>query len=288
MQYQDTLDAFRLAMAEAGMIVDEPLSADGALRRVYVDGDKRGSKNGAYVLHADGNPAGWAMHYRTGVTVNWSASGQRQPMTDAMRRQIANDKAKRQLEQEQRQRDAADKARFIWHRAAPIPCRDDHPYLIRKRVDPRGLRLGRDGVLVVPILNADLELVNLQFISADGDKRFLSGGRKQGCFAVIGRAEAGKPILICEGWATGASIHQDGGHFVAVALDKGNLEPVAGVFRALATDAEIIIAGDNDLDGGGQTAARQAALAVGGKYIIPPRPGDDWNDHISAKGASHG
>lgn len=49
----NVLDSFRAAMADAGMIVDDSIIADGALHRCHVEGDKRGSKNGAYILHVD-------------------------------------------------------------------------------------------------------------------------------------------------------------------------------------------------------------------------------------------
>jgi putative DNA primase/helicase len=38
---------------------------------------------------------------------------------------------------------------------------------------------------------------------------------------------------------------------------------------------------DNDVSGVGQTAAREAALAIGGKYLIPDTTGFDWNDEIN-------
>jgi putative DNA primase/helicase len=65
-------------------------------------------------------------------------------------------------------------------------------------------------------------------------------------------------------------LHEATGHFVLIALDAGNLESVALVFRRLYPLSEIIIAGDNDKSGTGQKAAKAAALAVGGRYILPP------------------
>ena len=39
--------------------------------------------------------------------------------------------------------------------------------------------------------------------------------------------------------------------------------------------------GDNDRSGVGQRVAREAALAIGGKYLIPETIGHDWNDVIN-------
>jgi putative DNA primase/helicase len=273
---------FRQAMAEAGMDISETLIADGMLHRAHVKGDKPGTKNGAYILHLDGKPAGWAHHFRTGATITWSANGKRQRMTEAMRQQIDDEISRRQREREMRQAKVASTARYIWRKAIPLRFRT-HPYLIRKHIDPFGLKIGRDGVLIAPMYNIDKALVNLQFIDAEGKKRFLAGGRKTGCFSTIGTCRQGAPLIVCEGWATGASIHQDSGHFVVVAMDAGNLEPVARAFRKLDTHVDIIIAGDNDVSGVGQSAARKAALAVGGRYMIPPTIGNDWNDELSVK-----
>lgn len=112
--YTETIDAFRAAMNEAGMVVKEPLIADGILHRCYVDGDKPGTKNGAYILHMDGKPSGYFEHFKTGIRQTLSLSGKREPMTSAMREQIEADRAKRQQEQQQAHRIAAEKARFVW------------------------------------------------------------------------------------------------------------------------------------------------------------------------------
>lgn len=274
--------AFSNHCAEAGVIFTNQPIADGVLHRVHIEGDKPGTKNGAYILHTDGNPSGWFQYFVTGSYGTWSLSGKREPMTTTMKQQIEADRERRKIEQEARHNDAADKARFIWATAKPVIEQSQHVYLVKKRVHPQGVRLHRD-VLVVPIYDESKQLVNLQFIQADGTKRFLSGGKKKGCFSVIGKMGADELIQICEGWATGASLYESTGHFTVVALDAGNLEPVAIVFRRLYPDSQIIIMGDNDESGTGQKAARSAALAVGGKYIIPVSVGYDWNDALNAE-----
>lgn len=270
--------------ADAGVIfTNRPLIADSLLHRVHVQGDKSGTKNGAYILHADGKPSGWFQHFCSGAYGKWTLSGKREPMTSAMREQIEADKQRRKIEQQDRHNDAADKARFIWYNSKTVTEQNQHPYLVKKNVQPYGVRLYRGDVLVIPIYDEHQQLVNLQFIQADGTKRFLSGGRKKGCFLIIGKIGADEIIQICEGWATGASLYESTGHFTTVALDAGNLEPVAVVFRRLYPESQIIICGDNDESGTGQKAARSAALAVSGKYIIPVTVGHDWNDSLNAE-----
>ncbi|MGZ4957409.1 MAG: toprim domain-containing protein [Methylobacter sp.] len=278
-------NAFFNHCADAGVIfTNRPLIADGLLHREHISGDRTGTKNGAYILHADSNPAGWFLHFNTGISGTWTLSGKRQPMTAAMKQQIKADRQRRKIEQETRHNDAADKARFIWATAKPVTEQGQHPYLVKKHVHPQGVRLHRD-VLVIPIYGESKQIVNLQFIAADGTKRFLSGAKKKGCFSIIGKIGANGKIQICEGWATGASLNEATGHFTVVALDAGNLEPVARLFRRLYPDAEIIICGDNDENGTGQKAAQAAALAIGGKYILPATVGHDFNDMLTS-GAS--
>lgn len=276
--------AFFTHAADVGVIFTvRPLLADGALHRAHVDGDKRGTKNGAYILHVDGKPSGWLQHFCSGTYSKWTLSGKRESMTQLMREQIEADKQRRKIEEQQRHNDAADKARFIWSNAKAVTAQHQHPYLIRKNVQAYGVRLYRDDALVIPIYDVSKTLVNLQMIQPNGEKRFLSGGRKKACFSVIGAA--GDVIQVCEGWATGASLHQETGHFTIVALDAGNLEAVAIVIRKLYPSAQIIICGDNDESGTGQKAARAAALAVGAKYILPATMGHDFNDMLNMEGA---
>lgn len=289
----DIENAFFNHAADVGVIFsNRPLIADGQLHRAHVEGDKRGTKNGAYILHTDGNPSGWLQHFSSGVCSKWTLSGRREPMPQAMRQQIEADKQRQKVEQQDRYKQAADKARFMWSNSKTITTQDQHPYLVKKNVQPYGVRLYRDDALVIPIYDESKALVNLQMIQPDGTKRFLSGGRKKGCFSVIGNyppdtLRLSTPpansanLLICEGLATGSSLYESTGHFTVVALDAGNLEPVAIVIRKLYPAGQIIICGDNDESGVGQKAARSAALAVAGKYIIPPIAGQDWNDALN-------
>ncbi len=273
--------AFLNYAADAGVIFsDTPLIADSVLHRAHVDGDKRGTKNGAYILHADGNPSGWFQHFNTGISGNWTLSGKREPMTKAMLGQIKADRERRQVEQRDRHNNAADKARVIWHNATTVYGQGQHPYLINKKIQPHRLRMCGDA-LVVSIWDETKQLVNLQFIQPDGTKRFLTGGRKKGCFSTIGQYDESGVIQITEGYSTGASVHEATGHLTIVALDAGNLESVALAVRRLYPAAPIIIFGDNDESGVGQKAARAAAVAVGGKYILPATVGHDWNDALN-------
>lgn len=94
-------------------------------------------------------------------------------------------------------------------------------------------------------------------------------------------------ILIAEGFATAATLHECTGLQCFVAFDAGNLTPVARVVRSKRPLADIVICGDSDISFKGQEAANNAALAVNGLVALPPKLGMDFNDYARA-GLNHG
>ncbi len=141
-------------------------------------------------------------------------------------------------------------------------------------------------LLLVPLIYEGV-LVNLQRIGPDGKKRFLSGGRITGCYSPLGGISPGKPLYVCEGWATGATIHESTGAAVACAMTCGNLLAVGLHLQRRYPDAVLIVAGDDDrqTEGNpGKTAAIKAAAALGCGLVLPPWPDDapltlsDFND----------
>ena len=152
--------------------------------------------------------------------------------------------AKQQREEAQARQHikAADKAGRIWCGAQPAQA--DHPYLLRKGIKPHRLRQSGD-TLLVP-LYADGLLMNLQRIYPNGAQRFPAGGKVKGCYSPIGRLELGEPLYIAEGWATGASIHEETGCAVACAMSAGNLLNVGRQLQRYYPESILIIAGDDD------------------------------------------
>ena len=128
------------------------------------------------------------------------------------------------------------------------------------------------------------------------EKRFLPGGRKSGLWHLIGSATGADLVLICEGYATGASLHEATGRPVAVAFDAGNLAKVAQALQALHPAARLLIAGDDDRAteaktgaNPGRVKATAAARAVAGLAVFPeglPEGASDFNDLAQHAGAS--
>lgn len=98
-----------------------------------------------------------------------------------------------------------------------------HGYLQRKEIQPLGLRQS-GAALVNPMYGAN-GLINLQYIWPNGNKRFMKGAQTAGAYTPIGRL--GEVFYICEGYSTGATIHQITGRGVLCALSVSNLLLVA-------------------------------------------------------------
>lgn len=315
MNHGEIIDTFRRAMRSAGIVTDAGLVADGKLHRITADGDKRGRKDAWYVLHADGVPAGVFGSWHLGLEQRWSATPEERWTPEeraehAKRIELA--RTAREAEERKRRREAAKRAAALWDAAEAAP--PDHPYLVRKGVQPHGLRVatwtkfrrdaagrweeyGIRNVLLVPLHNAAGELVSLEAIfpekSDDGrDKDFLSGGEKAGASVTLGEIEPDGVALLCEGWATGASLFECTAVPVVVAFDAGNLKHVAGVLRAARPGLRLVVCGDNDhatAGNPGATKAKETAAAVHGVACLPTfEPGDtgtDWNDVHQSRGA---
>lgn len=272
-------EGFIAALRAAGMPVQDVV-ADGRLRRIRAEGDGSGQRSGWYVLHASPMLAGAYGNWKTGHSEQWRA-GSDEVLSAAEQAQLreAIQRAQRQQQAERARRQAAARqvARARWQQAGEAdPC---HPYLLAKAVGSHGLRQ-HDGLLLVPMRDAQGRLWSLQTIAADGSKRFQAGGRKQGLYYAIGRQVA-DVVCVAEGFATAASIFEATGYPTAVAFDAGNLEAVARELRSKFAQALIVICADDDaataLRRGinpGLASAHKAARAVGGVVAMPPRLAD--------------
>ena len=287
----DPTEHFRLAIAAAGLPAPDVIHDDGAIHRFSTNG-KRSDDSGWYMLHTDGIAAGAYGCWRTGLQSTWCAKSDN-AMTDAEReahrQRITAMKVQREADLQASQHQASETAAALWQQAAPATAA--HEYLTRKGIQPHGIRC--DGQrLVVPMRDTAGTLHSLQTIAPDGDKRFHTGGRVKACYFSIGKPTG--VIVVCEGFATGASIQECTGQAVAVAFNAGNLEPVAVALRAKYPDLKIIIAADDDhlTDGNpGVNKATAAAQAVGGLLAVPlfpagrPDKATDFNDLHQLAGA---
>lgn len=283
--YNNNLNDFHQVISAAGLTPPVKIIDDGQIHRFSSNG-KRGDDAGWYILHSDGVAAGTFGCWRLGFTQDWcskSVNTMTAMELESHRKRVEAMKLEREAETIRRHQEAAVKAQKLWDGAEPVDA--EHPYLVNKNVRPHGLRHVNDS-LIVPLYNGD-QLVSLQFISPDGEKRFLTGGQIKGSYSPIGAMQPGQKIYVCEGWATGATIHQSTGCAVYCAMNAGNLLDVGRYIRCEFPHKELVIAGDDDrLTKGnpGRKAALLAASTLDCDVVFPPFPDDapmelsDFND----------
>lgn len=218
-----------------------------------------------------------------------AAAGQAVSATSAAKaKRIADDKQrKREVEAAQyRERaDAAARAAVaMWNGASEV---GESSYLVRKGVKAHGVRYLPDGTLLVPMRNAASALMNVQRIApkrpaySGREKLYLPGGRKSALWHLIGTLEGAPVLLVAEGYATAASLHEATGRPVAVAFDAGNLVLVVRELRALHAALPLLVCGDDDRETEARTgknagrekassAARAAATGEGRASAVFP------------------
>lgn len=280
--------AMREAMAEVGIVTDDAIVADGQMHRIHIDGDRPGTRNGWYVLHRDGRAAGVAGNWRTGASCRYVADCP-QP-THAERRmtasRVARDRARAEAQRNAELAACAVEARQVWNSATPAS--PSHPYLISKHVEPHELRQNGQKLLV-PLVDMSGRVLNVQRIDPNGTKRFAKG-RAKGLFSPLGELAAPVWLLICEGWATGATLHESYGYPVLAAMSAHNLLLVARAARGTWPRVNLVIAAENDRHTPGNpglTCATEAARATSARLMVPPfndgEEGTDWNDYAALR-----
>lgn len=160
-------------------------------------------------------------------------------------------------------------------------------YLKRKKVDVFGIK--HDGnKLVVSAQDVDGKIWTYQTIEDDGKKLFKFGGRKKGCFHVIGDIVASERIFVSEGYATAASVYMATEITTIVAFDSGNIEPVIDALKLKYPKLGITIVADDDRwkeKNAGKAAAEGVAKKHDIEYVLPKfsnesarRKPTDFND----------
>jgi putative DNA primase/helicase len=259
-------------------------------------------ENGSWICGQGGEPTGGdgfdlLRHMGMDTTAALNAVARHlgiddRPFTELDRRRIAQqkrDNEKTRIDQgrkiEAGYLAVAKKAQEIW-KAASNPV--DHGYLTRKQIDSHGARQDGRALLVAAYYQG--KIVNIQHISASGDKWWLKDGRTKGVYAAIGTIS--KHLYVSEGFATGASLYEHTGTPAAIAFNANNLKTVAVSMRQKYPDVEIVIACDNDWmksPNKGLEMGRQAAAAIGCNVFYPEFDEgqgklSDWNDYFNNGG----
>ena len=280
----DTLSQFQDAIRATGLQPPRVI-IPGKLHRFPGVGKRSGNTAGWCKLFEDclgGSFGDWS----TGFSENWRAQREN-PFSfaerTAFKRRVEETRTQVEKERKEKYAKAREIALTIWNSAEPAMF---HEYLRCKQVLPMGIRVDQHHNLLVPLTDGK-EIHSLQFIQPDGTKRFLKGGKTRGMFYQIKPQTQPEKLLICEGFATGATLYMDTKLPVLVAFNACNLKSVALAARKRWPDAELIVTGDDDreTDGNpGAAKAREAAFSARALLALPQWPEDapkhltDFND----------
>lgn len=297
----------------AGLLISS-LEATGKMVRCRVDGGGR-EQRGWYVLHelscdnGDQLVVGTYGVWRgnepgtTKVELRKRDNAFSTEQREALKRRMAEDRKRAEAERRRRAERAAQMARRVWDRCSE---QGDSAYLASKNVSGFGVRYGRTGAAVLPLLDVHGGIHGLQVLRSAAQAKaenkpakefFPAGLAKKGHFHLIG----GSPqalLLVAEGYATAASLHMATGYPVAVAFDAGNLLPVAEALGKHYRSTKLLVCADDDVlqkcavckdrlvladapvecptcgephlaKNAGLLGAEAAALATGGAVLLP-------------------
>ena len=276
----DSMSVFRVAITATGLNPPTQIPR-GKFVRFPGLGKQQNNDAGWCILFEDGQGGAFG-DFSSSINSTWQAT---RPQKFTQREQQEFNEKVRKARQESEQLRAfeealaAAQAKKRWEAASQSV---DSPYLKNKGIRSYGIRQESDGCLLVPIKNPNGKIVSLQTIDPNGQKRFLKGGAIQGNYYLIG--EPTEKIVVCEGFATGASIHEATGSAVVVAFNAGNLAPVVKSLSVIYPIKTLILAADDDYTKSpntGLTKATEAALAVGGLLAVPRfklERHPDWSD----------
>ena len=297
------------AMLAAGITPpQEGLFIDGQLHRYYITGDKPGSKNGAYCIHPEGqsyngHPNGFFQDHKAGDLVKWQyrmdnsereRTNQRsnaEAIQKALEKSVLNERSAEESEVKARK-----KASNAYENA--LPARHDHPYLVAKKVGVHGELRQSGGDLLVPLKDIfNDSLMTYQRIQPNGYKNFVAPfGASNAAFIIAGTGNDA-PVILCEGLATGLSLHEALDSTIVCAMSCNNMVKIAPALRAKFKGRKIFVAADNDSATEQKTGknpgvdAAQKAITAGLDGILCPQFSpenaeklSDWNDFACLHG----
>lgn len=229
----------------------------------------------------------------------------------------AHKAAERKLKEERAReaKQAASWAAIVWSKCEPC---EEHEYLSRKGIESHGLRLmtgtdgmvfqglddsnfyrlsQADGALVVPMHDQHGNVSGIQFIYPRGHKRakkierdkefWPSGMAMGGTFGLVGPVQRNGILLVCEGYATAASLHEATGLSVAYAFSANNLIKAGKILRKAYPRLRLLFCADDDYlteNNPGCTAAADSAAAIElSAWTKPDFKDEEGNDRRGGK-----
>lgn len=238
------IDKFQEDVSKNGYHVDKIFS-DGKIHRFKINN----KLDGWYVLFVGKYSNGVYGDWKTGNKYSWSSKDYRTLSAKELHRYNKYiRKCEKKLEGDKRKRriNAKRRANKLWDKSDSIET-NEHPYLQQKGIKAYGLKVNSAyNKLLIPIFDIEGHIHNIQKISESGEKRFMPDGSITGlCFSIPATKESDE-IYICEGYATGASIHEATGGSVYVAFNAGNMKPLTESLVEKFPNKNFILCADND------------------------------------------
>lgn len=288
---KDYISQFRDFLANNGYEPDpkKGLVTDGSVGRAYINIGNQRKLVGWYQAWLDqSSPFGRIGDYRVSAdqpTATWKPeNSQNYRMTKEQKAEIEELRRQAEVKSQEKYTQAAQRSQSIWDQCEEV---EKHPYLERKQVLSYGLRKDKHDNLVIPLKDGQGTIVGLQYISDEGEKRFLTGSKKSGSFFLLGREifNTTDTLNYAEGYATAASIYADRSQPVVVAFDAYNLIKVAEVMYQYFPNHKHIFVADNDDSNTGEIEAKKAASYIqksgGYSEVQMPETKGDYNDHAT-------
>jgi len=253
----DLIDEFHSALIAAGFNPkDGKLIADNKWQPAYMEGDSRNKPHGAYTMKIAGADFAYGCYMdRRDQDKKYSWHSKSRTKLTAQERKERNKHIK---EYEEKKTEALEKkhkrlARLLTKAFKNLPKLNlERPnknlYCQRKQIEAHGIKFRPKGnEVIVPVYGADGLVYSIQRITPDGKKFLFIGGKKKGnYFPFVKKGEDLGIILICEGFATGATIRQATGLPVAAAIDSGNLVYALHSLKLKFPQAKFVLCADND------------------------------------------
>jgi len=273
------------SMVEFGLSVGDGIIVDGKLHRCHSNAKDKRNKDGWYIAnehegHYYATYGCWIRGIKSKSTTR-SGEGANIAWKHLEEKRLAAD-----IERLKKAKEVSEN----YIRVHTQPAESDHAYLISKGVGVYGRIRTCNNALIVPVFNSNGETTSYQIIAQNGRKRFLYNGVVAGgCFPIPGDDSL---ICICEGYATGASVHEATGYKVLVAFNSGNLMSITAQALKMYPGKEFLVCADNDhgtfIKRGfnpGIKAAKDIQNKLGVNFVYPAGiDGTDFNDMASESG----
>ncbi len=284
---------------------EQDIILDGQIHRFKTREDKGSNTAGSYCIFTQHWPAGWVQDWRKGDAVSWTLK--REELDDEGKSYFDDETYKKNLElsrkhqeelRKQREHDklvASENARILFEQTSDT--QDPYfAYLQRKGIHPHGVKFlnpySTNETMLVPIYNINGVIQSIQYIDADGNKKYFYQAPISGGFFPFGLGDNPDIILVGEGYATMATVYELTGYPCVAAMDCGNLLHVCMALKGKYTNSKIIITADNDTRSEGNPGISRAnhakdklnLLAVIAPTFSNEEFGSDWNDYYLLHG----